>query len=163
MTVGVDSLPTELLAVTTALEDPTLSPDGAWVAYTEFVGGTPQVFVRPFPDVDAQLQRISTRNGMDPRWSDDGAQLFFSEDTQLGSRIMAAHVRGRPTFVVDSIEPLFDWLEGGFAHTDGWFWEPMPDGSRFLVVRQRREPPRVTGFVLVENLAEELRSKVGNE
>ena len=35
------------------------------------------MWVRPFPDVQADRQRMSAEGGSDPVWSWDGSELFF--------------------------------------------------------------------------------------
>ncbi len=159
-TAGVDSVPVALLADST-LEDPTLSPDGRWVAYEAMAAGEPQIFVRPFPNVEDGRTQVSADGGVDPRWSGDGRQLFFSDFGGEGDRILAAHVRTEPAFAVDSVEPLFIWQQGIYQSRDGWLWEPAPDGHRFLVIRYRTQRSVVSGFVLIENFFAELRAKPG--
>jgi serine/threonine-protein kinase len=43
-----------------------LSPDGKWLAYESTEVGPPQVFVRPYPDVSASREQISTAGGRFP-------------------------------------------------------------------------------------------------
>lgn len=50
------------------------SPDGKWVAFTEYGGAG--IGVRPFPGPGPRIQ-ISTGPAAQPRWSRDGAQLFY--------------------------------------------------------------------------------------
>ena len=160
LTIGVDSVPV-LLLPDSSIANPTLSPDGRWVAYEAEAAGESQIFVRPFPNVEDGRTQVSVDGGYDARWSSDGRQLFFSVYRSGTDRIVAAHVRTRPAFAVDSIEPLFIWQQGITQDTDGWLWEPAPDGNRFLVIRYRTRRSVVTGFVLIENYLDELRTKVG--
>jgi hypothetical protein len=55
------------------------SPDGRWVAYmsTELGSTTPQLFVQPYPASGAKYQ-ITTDGGVEPLWSPDGKQIFFT-------------------------------------------------------------------------------------
>jgi len=43
-----------------------VSPDGRWVAYQSNASGTDQVYVRPFPNVDAGYWQVSTSGGARP-------------------------------------------------------------------------------------------------
>jgi len=52
------------------------SPDGRWVAYQSNESGRLEVYVRPFPGPGGQWQ-ISTRGGIQPRWSTNGKELYY--------------------------------------------------------------------------------------
>jgi eukaryotic-like serine/threonine-protein kinase len=52
------------------------SPDGRWVAYQSTESGGEEVYVRPWPDVDARYQ-VSTDGGFEPIWAADGKTLFY--------------------------------------------------------------------------------------
>jgi Tol biopolymer transport system component len=52
------------------------SPDGRFVAYVSNKPEQHEIFVRPFPDSDAQWQ-ISAGGGIQPRWSHDGKELYY--------------------------------------------------------------------------------------
>jgi eukaryotic-like serine/threonine-protein kinase len=104
-----------------------VSPDGRWLAYVSDEGGQSTVFVRPFPAGEGRWQ-ISTPNGVEPRWSRDGRELFYRTNQTLyrvavdGSRGFSA---GRP-------EPLFDRVASGSAvHT----YALSPDGQRIFTSR----------------------------
>ena len=45
---------------------PAISPDGRWIAYVSDETGEPQVYVRPFPDVDAGRWQVSNGPGVSP-------------------------------------------------------------------------------------------------
>jgi Tol biopolymer transport system component len=53
------------------------SPNGRFLAYTSDETGRPEVYVRTFPDPSAGKWPISTAGGVEPRWSRDGAELFY--------------------------------------------------------------------------------------
>ena len=54
--------------------EPQFSPDGKWLAFVE--PGGAGISVRPFPGPGPRIQ-ISSGPAAQPRWSRDGAQLFF--------------------------------------------------------------------------------------
>lgn len=62
-------------------QDPQLSPDGSWIAYSavESNGSVSQVFIQPFPGPGGQLQ-VSVESGLAPRWTGDGRRIFFWSD-----------------------------------------------------------------------------------
>jgi len=48
--------------------DPSLSPDGCWLAYASNESGRFEVYVRPFPDTATGKWLVSTSQGGDPVW-----------------------------------------------------------------------------------------------
>ena len=77
------------------------SPDGRSIAYASNESGQFDVYVDSFPKPGTRL-RLTTAGGTEPRWSNDGRELFF----RRGSAIHA--VRFTDTREVASIAPLFD-------------------------------------------------------
>src|SRR5262249_12278625 len=78
MRLNVDSRTIEPLLQTTFNElNARISPDGRWLAYQSDESGSPEVYVRPFPDVNAGRWQVSTGGGRVPTWSGDGRELFF--------------------------------------------------------------------------------------
>ena len=104
-----------------------LSPDGRWLAYLSDEGGQTSVFVRPFPSGDGRWQ-VSTPQGIEPRWSAGGREIFFRADTAL-FRVPVDTSRG---FSAGRPERLFDRLASGSSiHS----YSPSPDGKRILTHR----------------------------
>jgi Tol biopolymer transport system component len=60
---------------------PEVSPDGRWLAYQSNESGEPEVYVRPYPDVDGGRWQISTQRGSRPAWGRNGRELFFLDGT----------------------------------------------------------------------------------
>jgi hypothetical protein len=54
-----------------------VSPDGQWLAYESNDSGQPQVFVRPFPDVNKGKIPVSTVGGAQPLCARNGQELFY--------------------------------------------------------------------------------------
>jgi serine/threonine-protein kinase len=54
-----------------------VSPDGRWLAYQSDDSGSPEVYVRPFPNVNDGGWQVSTGRGRVPTWSGNGRQLFY--------------------------------------------------------------------------------------
>jgi serine/threonine protein kinase len=115
-------------------QNPQLSPDGRWLAYTSDETGNYQIYVRAF-SADGKLapdkKVISTTGGTSPVWRRDGSELFFiAADGQM----MAASVKtGGAEFEFAAPKPLFKTrtmsLEGGIYHE----YDVSPDGQRFLI------------------------------
>jgi hypothetical protein len=81
-----------------------ISPDGRWVAYASDESGQFDVYVDAFPKPGARV-RVTTAGGTEPRWSADGAELFF----RRGSEIHAVTLRrAGATVEIGGINRLFD-------------------------------------------------------
>ena len=163
---GVDSVTIPLVATAEfAEQDPTLSPDGRWLAYTSDETGRAEVYVRPFPDVDAYSVRLSTGGGSAPLWAHSGGELFFV-DADRG--LIVAEVETDPRFRVVQRETLFtvgpEILLGSLSGGSD-FYDISPDDQRFLMGRfagtaaLSGESQR---FILVQNFFEELERLVAN-
>jgi serine/threonine-protein kinase len=74
----------ELFLQTSADErQPSISPDGQWLAYASNSSGKYQVYVRRFPD-NGSLRQVSNDGGAYPVWSPRSNELFFrTEDNQV--------------------------------------------------------------------------------
>ena len=109
----------------------TLSPDGKWVAYQSDESGAPEVYVQPFEGLGGSTsgrRRASSGGGGLPRWSRDGAELYYV--TSMGY-LMSVAVRfagGNPEFA--SPRALFRTRQ--LAKTWNSF-DVSPDGQRFVV------------------------------
>jgi len=162
MRPGVDTEPRPLMAGDFDEMHPELSPDGRWIAYGSNETGRYEVYVRPFPDVESGRWQISTRGGNGPRWSGDGAEIFFSD---ANDNIAVARVDGSGSaFVAESPRILFapgnDIELGDLAVP----FEVTPDGERLIMARIVRDPTSeasgLPDFVLVQNFGEELKARV---
>lgn len=139
---------------------PEFSPDGEWMAYVSWASGSPEVYVRPFPDGEP-VHRISPSGGFSPLWSPDGRQLFYREQQRGHTRVMVVDVaadqdfeqKGRPRLL---FEGSFVWEEPLRSY------DIHPDGERFvmLVERLEVEPEPVTSLEIVLNWFEELRERL---
>ena len=149
--------PTVLLDEETRERNPTVSPDGKWLAYNSQGPGTDrEVYVRPFPDVEAGRWQISTGGGDWPLWSPAGDELFYRGPTGL----MALQFTTDPTFTPATITQLFERrLIGGVS---GRRIAVSSDGQRFLLfandVQESDTPPAQLGVVL--NWHKELLERV---
>jgi Tol biopolymer transport system component len=76
-----------------------VSPDGRWVAYESFESGTPQIYVRPFPDVNSGRWQISTGRGRKPVWAPSGRELFYLVPAaDASSGLYAVTIQTTPSF-----------------------------------------------------------------
>jgi Tol biopolymer transport system component len=69
--------PPERIVTTGANQDePHLSPDGRWLAYTSDLSGEWETYVEPFGRPGGRV-RVSVDGGGQPQWRGDGKELFF--------------------------------------------------------------------------------------
>jgi serine/threonine-protein kinase len=136
--------------------EPTVSPDGRWMAYATNESGTPQVYVRPFPDVGSAKWQISTTDGRDPVWSHSGRELFYL--SPAGNRLMSVAVKPGASFAFDQPRPLFSTA----AYAPGGSTPPFdvsPDDKRFVFLRETT-PSERNELIEVQHWTEELRQRV---
>ena len=164
--LGVDSEPIPLVASDNwgALEM-SLSPDGRWLAYSSNrLGNDPeadawQVWVQPFPDVDAGLWQVSKARGDEPIWAHSGREIFFNTGPTGGQTLSVADVSLAPTFAVGQERELFPLNLSGFINPNGHEAKLSRDDQRFLEFREVR--PEGNQLIVVDNFFEELK-RVGN-
>ena len=137
-------------------DEPAISPDGRWIAYNSNESGQPEIYVRPFPNLDDGKWQVSAAGGVDPVWSPDGRDLFFQSPGEL----MVAQVETEPTFNAATPESVF--IRTGFAGSEGREYDIAPDGERFLFLRGQggQVAEGNLGLVFVQNWFEELRARV---
>jgi serine/threonine-protein kinase len=135
-----------------------ISPDGALMAYQSDEGGTTEIFVRPFPNVDAGKQQVSSGGGIRPVWSRNGRELFYL--AEVGGSTVIKRVERRAGQAPDFTPPvtLLDVSEFYFGTFLGRTFDVAADG-RFLVQRIESKidasgPP---GLSLVLNWVAELK------
>ena len=147
------------------------SPDGRWLAYASNESGKLEVYVQPYPALDARYQ-ISSGGGMSPVWRSDGRELFYlvpNPQSSVGQQLTPDMSRRVTMMSVPlSIETTF---RAGVPRAlfQGPYLPNMParnydvtsDGKRFLMVTgQWRLPAKTPQMTLVLNWFEELKRQV---
>lgn len=148
--------PTPLLRTPEIEAEPTLSPDARWLAYTGGDNISQDVYVRPFPQVDAARWRISTDGGDSPIWSRDGKQLFFIGE----GRAMSVPIETAPAFRAGAPTTMFDLPPFYRSRARiGHEWDIAPDSKRFLIVNPGEVTAERAGsqIVVVLNWYDELK------
>jgi serine/threonine-protein kinase len=97
-----DTPPRMFLESQEGVNNPIVSPDGRYVAFSSNENGTSEVYVRPFPSGSGGQWRISRKGGQHARWSGDGRTIFYL-GTDLET-IHAVHGSPGPPFTVGSSE-----------------------------------------------------------
>ncbi|HET9387761.1 MAG TPA: protein kinase [Gemmatimonadales bacterium] len=151
-TPGQKSTPKPLIATGATEINPAISPDGRFIAYQSDESGSVEVYVRPFPNVDAGRELISRSGGMLPTWSRDGTEIFYRSDKGI-MRVPVTSNRGdaaRPSFGQPSVTLAMSGLSG---------FDVSPDGRTFAIQRVPVEKAAKEIRVVV-NWSEELRRLV---
>lgn len=106
-----------------------ISPDGRWIAYMSDESGTPEVYVRRYPSMNAPV-RVSTGGGIQPQWRPDQRELFYlAPDRSL----MAVSLHGRDPSSSGTPHRLFTMAVGSGLSTARESYTVMADGRSFLV------------------------------
>ena len=137
---------------------PALSPDAKWLAYASNESGRYEVYVRPYPDVNAGRWQVSQAGGLTPVWSRNGRELFYLDGAGM---LVSAAVLPGATFTLGAQAALFN-TSGYASNAISLYYDVSPDGQRFLMLR----PPvtaAISGkveLVQITNWAAEVRSKL---
>jgi serine/threonine-protein kinase len=137
---------------------PALSHDGRWLAYVSDETGRAEVWVRPFPDVEAGRWQVSVQGGTEPVWAHSGRELFYKSP----NRLMVVGVQTSPTFATLEARELFS-KQGYFDFSTHRAYDVTADDQRFVMISTTLGGETGTGYlIVVENFFEELKAKVGN-
>ncbi len=146
----------------TDVNEPALSPDGRWLAYTSTEARSPEVYVDSF-GTPGSLTKVSINGGRSPIWAPDSRTLYYTEQQSSGlQRMMSVEVRGTPTLSAPGPRPLFEGRWVNRSNTGSV--RLTADGRRFLLVVSANPEPRPlpapTQIHLIQNWFEELKAKV---
>ena len=139
---------------------PAISPDGRWIAYSSTETGAPQVYVRPFPNVEAGRWQISDGVGAAPIWARGGHEIFYATTTAL----YTARIETDPTIRVTGHSLLFNLPPGVTpVNARGWY-DASTDDKSFLMARpaQFGTAPGESKIelIMVQNFFEELKARI---
>ena len=138
-----------------------VSPDGRWIAYNSNESGAPQIYVRPYPDLDSGKWLISPQGigNREPSWGPNGDELFY---LRLDGTLMHTEITVEgDSFSPGLVEPLITGLEVDASTSPNYL--VSNDAERFLYFRATVDEPDTgldqgrTELVVVENFFEEIR------
>ena len=117
-----------------------------------------EIYVRPFPAVGDGLWQISTAGGVQPLWAPHGRELFYvaPDGALMGVLVEARGAKwsaGAPARL----------LEGRYFRGAGnviRHYDVTADGQRFLMIKDDPANADSAQIIVVQNLFEELKSKV---
>jgi serine/threonine-protein kinase len=131
-----------------------LSPDGRWLAYTA-VDATPDVYVRPFPNVNDARWQVSSGGGSQPAWTRNGHELLY----RAGRAMMSVPVDTSQGFSAHRAVKLFeaDYLDTGGPVRN---YDVSADGEKFVMIKNAgtRNQGAVANLLVVVNWTAALES-----
>jgi serine/threonine-protein kinase len=141
-------------------ESADVSPDGHWIAYSSNESGIPQVYVRPFPNVNDGRSQISTAGGAKPAWAHNGHELFYLDGDNW---MWVVDVQTTPVFKPGMSKKLFQgpWFIRQSVRT----YDVSRDDQHFLMIKDApgdgRSAAASVSLEVWVNWAEELKQHVG--
>ena len=143
------------LATSPATEiDPTVSPDGRWIAYGSDESGVSEVYVRPFPDAASARWQVSPAGGSDPVWSHSGRELFYRSGR---NDLVTVEVHPSSSFSFGQPKVLFPTARY-VSLPPIQSYGVSPDDRRFLMLRETT-PTERNELILTENWIQEMKSR----
>jgi eukaryotic-like serine/threonine-protein kinase len=140
-----------VLDLEAAMDEPQVSPDGRWLAYTSQESGEYDVYVQPFGRPGERV-RVSRNGGGPPKWRGDGKELFYQAPDGM---LMAVEVgEGTAGPAVSPPTALFD---AGTFDVNLDYFAVSSDGQRFLV-RQPTGSDRKVQMHVISNWTSLLES-----
>ena len=121
--------PKVFLSTPAAESSPKLSPDGRFVAYVSNESGRHEVYVRPFP-AGAGRWQASLNGGEQPRWRNDGKELFYVEN-ETAMMAMPVSAAGQ-ALTLGQPQRLFESADLNFRGFPWPQYDVSADGQRFL-------------------------------
>jgi serine/threonine-protein kinase len=143
-----------LLGTSFVEQNAEVSSGGQWLAYQSNESGRDEVYVQPYPNVEAGRWQVSTSGGRTPLWSRNGQELFYGT---LEGAIMSVRVQPGATW---QHGPAVQVVRPGYFHAGEVYrtFDVSPDGQRFLMIRQNANAGDVTrSMIVVQNWHEELK------
>jgi eukaryotic-like serine/threonine-protein kinase len=134
-----------------------ISPDGRWMAYDSNETGRFEVYVRPFPEVEAGHWQVSAEGGVQPMWA--GTELFFI-GSSVPFPVMSVAVQPGASFTFAKPRHLFD--SANYAQgIPGRAMDVAPDGKRFLALKPvANDIGNRPALVVVSHWFDEVRARV---
>jgi Tol biopolymer transport system component len=128
-----------------------LSPDGHWLAYATDASGVFEVVVQPYPNVAQGKWQVSARGGDEPRWRNDGKELFFIAADGTLNAVTVDPDPAAGTFAMGPPVSLFRAdLTRRVFNRELVRYDVAPDGQRFLMSVRA---PSATHTAEAENVA----------
>ena len=144
-----------------------ISPDGQLIAYASDETGQDEIYVRPFPDVNAGRWPVSIGGGAKPRWARNGRELFYLVQSGVGTAVMSASIERTATFAAGTprkvLEGPYFFGTSGSGNTAFRTYDTSLDDQRFLMIKNPEGAELAatsTNITVIQNWTEELKRLV---
>lgn len=144
------SEPIILMESDLGVSSPALSPDGRWLAYTSVESGEWEIYVQPFPEVDAGRWQISVEGGTGPLWAKSGKELFYVNGNQEMVAVVMDATDTPKWGAAESLFSVADYRTGAIANS----YDIDTDDQRFVMMGWREVSD--TELIMVDNWFAEL-------
>jgi Tol biopolymer transport system component len=138
-----------------------ISPDGRWIAYESDESGRFEIYVRPYPDVQAGRWQVSTDGGVRPVWNPNSRELFYAS---TDNSLMLVRVEAAQSWLGSTPERLFSNPNlSSPAGLAGLSYDISPDGRRFLILKLKSSQETTSDpvqLLVVQNWHEEVKRLV---
>ena len=157
--------PTPLITGPGSESNADISPDGRWIAYQSNESGQTQVYVRPFPNVNAGRWQITTDGGSRPVWARSGREVFYlSTPAGRDVAIMSVPIDAASGFRYGNPTRLFG---GPYVFSlPGRMFDVTADGQEFLMIKDAQTETSgqtSASLVFVLNWTEELLPRLATK
>ena len=109
-------------------DEPHVSPDGRWIAYSSQESGRWEVYAASFPSFSG-IRQVSNGGGGEPQWRGDGKEMYY---LSLDGNIVAVDVKAGATIETGVPRVLFQ--TGIYANPFNDQYAVTADGKRFLIL-----------------------------
>ncbi len=149
----------------------TISHDGNWIAYSSTETGSPEIYVRPFPEITRGKWQASTTGGFAPLWSKSSNELFYYGNSSTQMKVAYSlgpnDENGELGYIdFETPETMFSRVTTISPATQP-VWAFSSERDEFLLIEptnSANDSQRVlssqTNLVVVENIYAELNSLV---
>jgi eukaryotic-like serine/threonine-protein kinase len=131
-----------------------ISPDGRFIAYQSDESGAFQIYVRPYPNVDAGRWQLSGEGATHPQWSPKGNELFYADSA---GRVLGVPIDTRGGFSFGRPVNVFDFSDRPSSVYRNH--DVASDGQRFVVVKEAVRSRTTTQFVVTLKWFDELAKR----
>jgi serine/threonine-protein kinase len=158
---SVSKTPAPLVRTMFNEQNAELAPKGQWLAYESNESGRYEIYVRPFPNVEAGRWQISTNGGTTPLWSRSGEELFYiAADRSIQGVRVDSSSSWRSSTPMKVLRGPYFFLPGN--PTPVRAFDIAPDGKRFLMMKESStdDASERQSLIIVEHWLEELKRLV---
>ncbi len=130
----------------------TLSPNGKWIAYCQFISSQPEVFVQAYPAGGGRTQ-VTSDGGCEPRWSPGGRALYYVNGA---ATLMEVPLEPGPAFSPGKAQPIISNL--AFTNSDSGQTYAVSKDDRFLMLRAATEGGPQPEIRVIQNVFSQLKN-----